>query len=274
MTVHIFKHLAKEIDTILARDPAARSRWEVALVYPGFHAVLAYRAANWLWNRGFRLLARMLSQIARFLTGIEIHPGAKIGRDLFIDHGMGVVIGETAEIGDGVTLYHGVTLGGVAPSENSAAQVDKKRHPTLKDRVIVGAGAQILGPIIIGEDAKIGANAVVVNDVPAGVLAVGVPAKVAGARPASAEFAAYGIPDGGLPDPTARAIDTLIERLTALQNRLALLEAGSKPNHVSRPNEQGNGADPLTSGSSSFLAPHSEQQDEPREGWISEGGRR
>jgi serine O-acetyltransferase len=235
MSAAFFKHLAHDLDGIMARDPAARSRLEVVLAYPGFHATLIHRASNFFWRQGFHTFARVVSQLGRWLTGIEIHPGAKIGTGLFIDHGMGVVIGETAEIGNDVTLYHGVTLGGVAPSVNSAAQVNRKRHPTLKDRVIVGAGAQILGPITVNEDAKVGANAVVVSDVPAGVLVVGIPAKIAGGRPASTEFAAYGLPNGGLPDPVTRAIEGLMEQISRLQGRIVALEsateAGAGPGH-------------------------------------------
>ena len=138
----MFKHLIQEIDSMMARDPAAQSRLEVVLCYPGFQAILLYRVSNWLWNRKFRLLGRWTSQFARWITGIEIHPGAVIGRGLFIDHGMGVVVGETSRIGDNVTLYHGVTLGGVAPSVDADSQRDQKRHPTLGDDVIVGSGAQ------------------------------------------------------------------------------------------------------------------------------------
>lgn len=221
-----FKHFAEEIDAIMARDPAARSRLEVALTYPGFHAVLAHRLAHALWRRGWRVLGRVISQAARWFTGIEIHPGATIGRRLFIDHGMGVVIGETAELGDDVTLYQDITLGGISPSVNSAAQVNKKRHPTLRDRVIVGAGAQVLGGITVGEGAKVGANAVVVTDVPAGALAVGIPAKVSppkGTQPAG-DFAAYGLPSGALPDPVARAIEGLMDQVARLQARVGVLE--------------------------------------------------
>jgi len=221
-----FKHFAEEIDAIMARDPAARSRLEVALTYPGFHAVLAHRLAHALWRRGWRVLGRVISQAARWFTGIEIHPGATIGRRLFIDHGMGVVIGETAELGDDVTLYQDITLGGISPSVNSAAQVNKKRHPTLRDRVIVGAGAQVLGGITVGEGAKVGANAVVVTDVPAGALAVGIPAKVSppkGVQPAG-DFAAYGLPSGALPDPVARAIEGLMDQVARLQARVGVLE--------------------------------------------------
>ena len=220
-----FKHFAEDIDSIIARDPAARSRLEVALTYPGFHAILAHRLSHALYLRGWRVLARFVSQAARWVTGIEIHPGATIGRRLFIDHGMGVVIGETAEIGDDVTMYQDITLGGTSPSVNSAAQKNKKRHPTLSDRVIVGAGAQILGAITVGAGAKVGANAVVVNDVPAGALMVGIPAKIAAPRGADAgDFAAYGLPNGVLPDPVQRAIEGLIDQVNRLQGRVAMLE--------------------------------------------------
>jgi serine O-acetyltransferase len=220
-----FKHFAEDIDSIIARDPAARSRLEVALTYPGFHAVLAHRLSHALWVQGWRVLARVISQAARWITGIEIHPGATIGRRLFIDHGMGVVIGETAEIGDDVTMYQDITLGGTSPSVNSAAQANKKRHPTLRDRVIVGAGAQVLGAITVGHGAKVGANAVVVTDVPPGALMVGIPAKIAAPRGADAgDFAAYGLPNGVLPDPVARAIEGLVDQVTRLQGRVALLE--------------------------------------------------
>ncbi|MEZ5831410.1 MAG: serine O-acetyltransferase [Dongiaceae bacterium] len=221
----IFKHFAEDIDSIIARDPAAHSRLMVALTYPGFHAILAHRLSHALWVRGWRLVGRMVSQLARWFTGIEIHPGATIGRRLFIDHGMGVVIGETAEIGDDVTMYQDITLGGTSPSVNSAAQVNKKRHPTLCDRVIVGAGAQVLGAITVGAGAKVGANAVVVTDVPAGALVVGIPAKIAAPRGADAgDFAAYGLPNGVLPDPVARAIEGLMDQVTRLQGRVAMLE--------------------------------------------------
>jgi serine O-acetyltransferase len=237
-----FKHFAEDIDSIIARDPAARSRLEVALTYPGFHAVLAHRVSHALYVRGWRVLARFVSQAARWLTGIEIHPGATIGRRLFIDHGMGVVIGETAEIGDDVTMYQDITLGGTSPSVNSAAQKNKKRHPTLRDRVIVGAGAQVLGAITVGAGAKIGANAVVVTDVPAGALMVGIPAKIAAPRGADAgDFAAYGLPNGVLPDPVARAIEGLVDQVNRLQGRIALLE-GELNGKVVRPVAD-NGAD-------------------------------
>lgn len=161
----------EDLKTARREDPAARSLVEVALAYPGVHAVWAYRVAHRLWTGGHRLPARLLSQLARGVTGIEIHPGAQLGRRLFIDHGMGVVIGETAEVGEDVTIFHGTTLGGTSMSRG-------KRHPTVGDRVTIGAGAKVLGPIVIGDDARIGANAVVVKDVPEGAVSVGVPAKV------------------------------------------------------------------------------------------------
>ncbi len=212
---------------MMVRDPAARSRIDVILSYPSFHAVMIYRLAHWLWLRNWRHLGRWLSHLGRFLTGIEIHPGAKIGQRLFIDHGMGVVIGEMSEIGDDVTLYHDVTLGGIAPSVDSKAQVGQKRHPTLEDGVIIGSGAQVLGPVVVGEGASVGANAVVVRDVPAGVTVVGIPARiVASAEDKSKErtFRAYGMPDGDLPDPVVRALDGLRGQVEALLARVEDLE--------------------------------------------------
>jgi serine O-acetyltransferase len=227
----MFKSLRAEIDGMMARDPAARSRLEVVLCYPGFQALVIYRAANWLWRRDVRLPARFLSHIGRVLTGIEIHPGATIGRNLFIDHGMGVVIGETSEIGDDVTLYHGVTLGGVSPSENSESQRNTKRHPTLERGVIVGSGAQVLGPFTVGECARIGANAVVAKDVPARATMVGIPAKSINTtqqqpRRAAEEppFIAYGTPTGDIPDPVARALDGLLDEVHQLRARVNELE--------------------------------------------------
>jgi serine O-acetyltransferase len=219
-----FKNLREELDSFMARDPAAKSRLEIALLYPGFHAVLMYRVANALWRHGWRLPGRWVSQVARFLTGIEIHPGATIGRRLFIDHGMGLVIGETAEIGDDVVLYQGVTLGGIAPSINSAAQVNTKRHPTVKSGAIIGAGAQVLGPITIGEGGRVGANAVVVKDVKGGCAVVGIPARVVISKDCGNEFLAYGTPTQDLPDPVARAVAELRDQVAAANARIADLE--------------------------------------------------
>ena len=165
------------LDSIIQRDPAARSKLSIVLTYPGVKSVFFHRIANNLWNLNLYTLARIVSQFSRFLTGIEIHPAAKIGKNLFIDHGMGVVVGESAEIGNNVTLYHGVTLGGISPSENSYEQRNIKRHPTLKDNVIVGSSAQVLGPIVVGKYARIGANTVVLKNVPENATMVGNPAK-------------------------------------------------------------------------------------------------
>ena len=165
------------LESIKSRDPAAKSLISIILTYPGVKAVFFHGISNFFYKAGFDLMARLISQTVRFFTGIEIHPGAMIGKNLFIDHGMGVVIGETSEIGDNVTIYHAVTLGGISPSENSETQRNEKRHPIIKDDVVIGSGAQILGPITIGKGARIAANAVVVNDVPENATMVGIPAK-------------------------------------------------------------------------------------------------
>lgn len=223
----LFKRLQEDIDAFKARDPAARSRLEILVCYPGLHALLFWRVSNALWRRRLFLLARMVSQLARLLTAIEIHPGATIGRRFVIDHGTGVVIGETAQIGDDVTLYQGVTLGGISPSVDSHAQVNLKRHPTLETGVIVGSGAQILGPIIIGEGARIGANSVVTRDIGPGVTAVGIPAHAVAARNggASERFSAYGTPAGGCPDPILATIEALRGRVAGLADRVEILQA-------------------------------------------------
>ena len=182
------------LQSIIDRDPAARSKLSIILTYPGVKAVLFYKIANFFSVAKFHLVAKIISQFSRFLTGIEIHPKAKIGKNLFIDHGMGVVIGETSEIGDNVTIYHAVTLGGISPSINSDNQRNTKRHPTLMDNVVVGSGAQILGPVVIGSNAKIGANAVVTKDVQENSVMVGIPAKNVGESSSSDEtFKPYGI---------------------------------------------------------------------------------
>ncbi len=212
-----------DIASVFDRDPAARSWWEVVTCYPGFHAITLHRASHALWNAGFRWAGRWLSHLGRFLTGIEIHPGATIGRRVFIDHGMGVVIGETAEVGDDCTLYHGVTLGGTTWNKG-------KRHPTLKSGVVIGAGAKVLGPITVGEGAKIGSNAVVVKDVPAGATAVGIPAKIIEsereqAREAHAEklgFSAYGLSSSD-DDPVAQAIRALTDHTAEVEAKLTAL---------------------------------------------------
>ena len=179
------------LESIINRDPAAKSKLSLILTYPGVKAVFFHKVANFFSVAKFDLIARIISQFSRFLTGIEIHPRAKIGKNLFIDHGMGVVIGETSEIGDNVTIYHMVTLGGVSPSVNSNNQRNVKRHPTLMDNVVVGSGAQILGPVMVGKNAKIGANAVVTRDVPENAVMVGIPAKNVGT--ATEEFKPYAV---------------------------------------------------------------------------------
>jgi serine O-acetyltransferase len=221
----LLKNLRDEIDATLARDPAARSRIEVVLCYPGFHALVFHRLAHWLWRRGWLLAGRYVSHLGRIWTGIEIHPAARIGKRLFIDHGMGVVIGETAEIGDDCTLYHGVTLGGRLPRRGEFGQ---KRHPTLGNSVIVGSGAQILGPFRVGDCARIGAGAVVISEVADGLTVVGPPARPVPRRGAAGEgkpaFLPYGIP-GDIPDPIARALSGLLDEVTGLRARVAALES-------------------------------------------------
>jgi serine O-acetyltransferase len=204
--------IVEDINTILRRDPAARTVWEVLTCYPGLHALLVYRISHGLWKRGIRWPGRYFSYVARWLTGVEIHPGATIGRRLFIDHGMGVVIGETAVIGCDCTIYHGVTLGGTSLTKGD------KRHPTLGDDVIIGAGAKVLGNIVIGDHARIGSNAVVIKSVPPGATAVGIPARiVAGASYADAPsnahtpFSAYAITNSDT-DPLAKTLDHLASR--------------------------------------------------------------
>ena len=182
------------LQSIIDRDPAARSKLSVILTYPGVKAVFFHRIANFFATAKFDLIARIISQFSRFLTGIEIHPRAKIGKNLFIDHGMGVVIGETSDIADNVTIYHMVTLGGISPSINSNDQREIKRHPTLHDNVVVGSGAQILGPVGVGKNARIGANAVVTKNVPENAVMVGIPAKNVGT--ATEEFKPYAVTNG------------------------------------------------------------------------------
>ena len=239
----LFRNMCDEIDATLARDPAARSRLEVALCYPGFHALMSHRLAHWLWKHGWLLAARFISHIGRVLTGIEIHPGARIGKRLFIDHGMGVVIGETAEIGDDCTLYQGVTLGGTSLDRG------QKRHPTLGNGVIVSVHAQVLGPFRVGDGARIGAQAVVLSEVPEGATMVGIPAKPVARRRSSGEprpgFQPYALgPE--IPDPIARALNGLLDEVTSLRARLAELEKSEPARAGSEQAEEvqhSNGAD-------------------------------
>ncbi|MEM7568426.1 MAG: serine O-acetyltransferase EpsC [Pseudomonadota bacterium] len=214
------------LDSIIARDPAARSRIGVALLYPGVHAVALHGVAHWLWGVGLTFLARWVSQISRAFTGIEIHPAARIGKNFFIDHGMGVVIGETAEIGDDVTLYHSVTLGGVNPTNGKGG----KRHPTLLDGVIIGAGAQILGAITVGARSRIGANAVVTKDVAEGATMVGNPAKptLVDGETYAQPFVPYGTPCEDMFDSESQKVDLLRCELEQMRKRLTELEADAK----------------------------------------------
>jgi serine O-acetyltransferase len=211
----VLQFLREDIQAVFERDPAVRSVVEVVLCYPGFHAMLFYRVAHFLWERQFFLLGRFTSHLGRFFTGIEIHPGAKIGKGFFIDHGMGVVIGETAEIGDNCTLYHGVTLGGTSWAK-------EKRHPTLGDNVVIGSGAKILGPFTVGKDSKVGSNSVVVKEVPENSTVVGIPGKVVISEGKKAEPKAD-LEHGMLPDPQAKALECLFEQIRALENQVKQL---------------------------------------------------
>jgi len=205
----MFKIIREDIQSVFERDPAAKNVIEIFLNYAGLHAIWGYRLAHWFWNRQFIILGRWISQVSRFFTGIEIHPGALIGKRFFIDHGMGVVIGETTEIGDDVTIYHGVTLGGVSLKKG-------KRHPNIEDNVVIGAGAKILGAITIGECSRIGANAVVVEDVPSHSIVVGIPGKITNKK----GFANYRNPDlnhDKLPDMIEEQIEELNQRLDRIE---------------------------------------------------------
>jgi len=219
----MFARLHSDIQCILERDPAARSAWEVLTCYPGLHALVLHRRAHWCWHHGFKWLGRFISHLSRWLTGIEIHPGARIGNGVFFDHGMGIVIGETAEIGDGCTIYHGVTLGGTSLYKGA------KRHPTLGRDVVVGAGAKVLGGFEVGDGAKIGSNAVVTKPVPAGATAVGNPARIIQAeqdakREETASrmgFSAYGVTQND--DPLSQALRGLIDNAASQEHQIALL---------------------------------------------------
>ncbi|MBS3917125.1 MAG: serine O-acetyltransferase [Sulfuritalea sp.] len=219
----MFSRLREDIACVFDRDPAARTTWEVLTCYPGLHALIVHRFSHWLWGHGLKWLARWISHFSRWLTGIEIHPGATIGRRFFIDHGMGVVIGETALIGDDCTLYHGVTLGGTSWNKG-------KRHPTLERGVVIGAGAKVLGPITLGEEAKIGSNAVVVRDVPSGATAVGIPARIIEDRSEIAReikagqmgFSAYAVTRNE-DDPLSTAIHGLLDHAVETDRRIERL---------------------------------------------------
>jgi serine O-acetyltransferase len=215
--MNVFARISEDIDTIFAKDPAARSILEVLFCYPGLHALWWHRVAHWCWRHRLRFLGRLLSHASRWFTGIEIHPGTKIGRRFFIDHGMGVVIGETAEIGDDVLIYQGVVLGGTS-------QEKTKRHPTIGDNVVIGAGAIVLGPITIGESARIGAGSVVVPPVPPRMTVVGIPARIAEPQRARAEPA--DLEHGRLPDPVVRTLAEVLDKQSLLEERVKELERG------------------------------------------------
>ena len=219
----MFSRLRSDIQCILDRDPAARSTWEVLTCYPGLHALVLHRRAHWFWNHGFKWLGRFVSMVARWLTGIEIHPGAKIGERVFFDHAMGVVVGETAEIGDGCTIYQGVSLGGTSLYKGT------KRHPTLGKDVVVSAGAKVLGGFLVGDGAKIGSNAVVIKPVPAGATAVGIPARIIPSKTGESadvatpepKFTAYGITQED--DPVSQALKGLIDSASGQEHQIAML---------------------------------------------------
>jgi serine O-acetyltransferase len=230
----MFNRLREDIASIIERDPAARNAWEVLTCYPGLHAIIMHRWAHWCWGRGLKWPGRFISHIARGLTGIEIHPGATIGRRVFIDHGFGVVIGETAEVGDDCTIYQGVTLGGTSLSKGA------KRHPTLRRGAIIGAGAKVLGGFYVGEGAKVGSNAVVVKEVPDGATAVGNPAHIvqkdAGRQREEATarvFSAYGISPGSGDDPLATALHQLIDHAAAQEKQIQAMMAALRRAGVS-----------------------------------------
>jgi serine O-acetyltransferase len=224
----MFSRLREDIANIIERDPAARNGWEVLTCYAGLHAIILHRAAHWCWTHGMRWFGRFISQIARFFTGIEIHPGATVGRRVFIDHGFGVVIGETAEVGDDVTIYQGVTLGGTSLNKGD------KRHPTLGRGVIVSAGAKVLGGFTVGDGATVGSNAVVLKEVPPGATAVGIPARIIQNQPRSYKeaaaarmFAAYGItPDSD--DPLSQALHGLIDNAATQEHQIVMIIAALK----------------------------------------------
>ena len=211
----MFSQLKEDLKVVFERDPAVRSVFEIIFCYPGFHAMFFYRWSHWLWIHQLRFLGRLVSHFGRFLTGIEIHPGATIGRGFFIDHGMGVVIGETAEIGENCTLYHGVTLGGTSWAK-------EKRHPTLGNNVIIGSGAKILGPFKVGDDSKIGSNSVVVKEVPPTATVVGIPGRVviSGEKRVGVD-----LQHGKLPDPVAKAVSCVFDQLHRLEDRFEKLQA-------------------------------------------------
>ena len=221
------KNFFKEIDSIIERDPAAGSRLGVIFLYPSFHVMLFYKIGNILWRYNLKFLARLIMHFARIFTGIEIHPAAKIGSNFFMDHGLGIVIGETTEIGENVTIYQGVTLGGIMPSVESDLQRNQKRHPTVGNNVIIGSGAQILGAINIGDDARIGANSVVSRDVPANVTVAGVPAREFARSAKKESFKPYAVSDSDA-DPREKALVSLLKKVENLEKKIKKFESDNK----------------------------------------------
>ena len=213
----------KEIDSIIARDPAAGSRWGVIFLYPSFHVMIFYKIGNAFWRYNLKFLARLIMHFARIFTGIEIHPGAKIGSNFFMDHGLGIVIGETTEIGENVTIYQGVTLGGIMPSIESDSQRNQKRHPTIGNNVIIGSGAQILGSITVGDYARIGANSVVSKDVPSNVTVAGVPAREFARSAEKQNFKPYGVSVSDT-DPREKTLNLLLKKVENLEKKIKALE--------------------------------------------------
>lgn len=247
----MFANLNRDLKAIMTRDPAASNRFAAVILYPSFHVMVAYRLSNPLWKIGLRFIARWIMQIARWLTGIEIHPGATIGGGFFVDHGSGVVIGETAIIGDNVTLYQGVTLGGVLPAVDAASQRSVKRHPTLGDDVIVGSGAQILGNITVNRCARVGGNSVVTKDVPEGATVVGVPARQMAnkttPKTVDESFQPYGVHDMANADPRERIITALVDevqslraRLNDMEDRVSATQLHNKAGKTSQPSGRSN----------------------------------
>ena len=225
MSKKIFSLVYSDLRAAKDRDPAARSIIEITLTYSGFHAIFFHRICHFLWTIKLKLLARFLSNFSRILTSIEIHPAASIGEGFFIDHGAGLVIGETSKIGKNVTIYQQATLGGISPSIDSASQRNLKRHPTVGDNVIIGSGAQILGPIYIGNDSRIGANAVVLRDVPDNMTYVGVPARKLESSMNTDSFKAYGISKGKIDDPNKKSISVLFKEMHILNEKISSIES-------------------------------------------------
>ena len=224
-----FNNILREIDSIIARDPAAGSRLGVIFLYPSFHVMIFYKIGNMFWRYNLKFLGRLIMHFGRIITGIEIHPGAKIGPNFFMDHGLGIVIGETTEIGENVTIYQGVTLGGIMPSIESDAQRNQKRHPTVGNNVIIGSGAQILGPIKIGDYARIGANSVVSKDVPANVTVAGVPAREFSRGSDKQNFKPYGVSESDT-DPREKVLTSLLKKVESLEKKIKTLENVKKNN--------------------------------------------